>query len=239
MKKISSTYKRYALSVLLGASFFTFSVNALSEDKLITNLEKTSGVSKNASIPENKAPEAAPAEPTGGIFGGTTKKLHTHSLILGLGQTILYGDFSDLGEDEITADVYYVYKASHSFDFLANFHYSNHELGRYSVDIPGMALGIRGRFYQFDSFAPFLIGGLGFYMPTVEREVDGVIVSSDDKVTLGSHFGFGADLDLNDHVTVGILFHYHNPFDIKQDTSKGGQVEGSYGKLLLTAGYTF
>lgn len=229
---------KYALSSLLGACFLTYSPLGLSDDKLITNLEKSSGVSKDVEIENKKAPtpEAPPAAP---VLSGSTKKIHTHMLTLGIGQVILYGDFSDLGEDGITADLYYTYKASHSFDFVANFHYFKQDTDTLSIEVPALALGIKGRFFQFDSFSPYGIVGLGFYAPKVDRSVNGAVVTSDDKVTLGDHFGIGMDLDLNDKITIGVIFHYHNPFDIKQDASKGGQVEGSYGKLLLTAGYTF
>ena len=40
--------------------------------------------------------------------------LGAHSLGIGLGQTFLTGDFGENGEDSITVDLYYKYKASYS-----------------------------------------------------------------------------------------------------------------------------
>lgn len=168
------------------------------------------------------------------VMGGN---IRTHSIGIGLGQTFLTGDFNDNGEDKITADLYYAFKASHSFDFLANFHTSEHKFQDTSATITGLALGIRGRAYQFDAFAPYAIAGLGFYQPQVKRRVDNVLLESEEKIIFGAHLGAGADLQLNEKVSAGIVAHYHNPFDVKQDV--GPEVEGSYFKLLLTALFHF
>jgi hypothetical protein len=163
--------------------------------------------------------------------------LKVHSVGVGIGQTFLSGDFKDHGEDKITADLFYNYSASHSFDFLANFHYSNHEYRTREVTSTGLALGIKAKMFNFDAFAPFAVGGLGFYAPKMKRVIDGVLVESKSKITFGYHFGAGVDLDLNDRVAVGAIGMVHNPFDVKQDDQ--ADVEGSYYKLLLTAFYKF
>ncbi len=62
------------------------------------------------------------------------------------------------------------------------------------------------------------------------------LVDTEKKTAFGIHLGGGADLRLNDNFTVGILGHFHNPFDVKQDD--GMDVEGSYFKLLITLLYT-
>ena len=131
----------------------------------------------------------------------------------------------------------YAYKASHSFDFYANFHTSSHKLRETKSTITGLALGIRGRAYQFDAFAPFIVAGLGFYHPKVKRYLEQSLLESEQKITFGVHLGGGADLQLSRRVSVGVMVHYHNPFDIQQDI--GPDVEGSYFKLLLTAMYHF
>ena len=50
------------------------------------------------------------------------EKLHLAPTVwgLGLGQTFLTGDFGKNGEDSITVDLYYKYKASYSFDLIVN-----------------------------------------------------------------------------------------------------------------------
>ena len=54
---------------------------------------------------------------------------------------------------------------------------------------------------------------------------------------MGWNAGFGADLRLNNKVMVGMLVHYHDPFDIAQDV--GEKVMGAYTKLLVTIFYSF
>jgi hypothetical protein len=167
------------------------------------------------------------------IFGD----INRHSVGLGLGQTILFGDLKDNGDNQITVDAFYSYSASYSFDLLANFHLSKHKFREQSVTIPGVAVGIKGKIFQFDNFSPFVLGGLGFYHPTVERFSENQITKSEGKWTFGTHLGFGVDLKLNDQFVFGIFTHYHNPFDIKQEI--GPEVEGSYSKFLITTMYSF
>lgn len=173
-----------------------------------------------------------PSGPNGFIPG-----LQKHSAGLGIGQTFLRSDFEDNGEDKITIDFYYNYSASYSFDFVANLHFTDHEFRNTETELKGLALAIKGKLYQFDAFAPYALGGFGFYQPQVTQLVNGVLRDSDSKLVFGINFGGGVDLALNERVTVGALFHYHDPFDVKQEN--GSTVEGSYYKLLLTAMYTF
>lgn len=163
--------------------------------------------------------------------------IHKHSLGVGIGQTFLRSDLADNGNDKITADLYYTYSASYSFDFVANAHYSNHTFLNREATIEGLALAIKGKGYQFDSFAPFILGGFGFYLPSVKRIMNGVPTDTRTQLVFGMNVGAGVDLRLNDEVTVGVIAHYHDPFDVRQDT--GPKLEASYMKLLLTASYTF
>ena len=163
--------------------------------------------------------------------------LGTHSVGFGLGQTFLTGDFGENGEDSITVDVYYKYKASYSFDLMVNTHYSKHEYENKISKLFGMNAGIKGRLYNFDSFNPYVIAGLGFYMPQVKRTIDGVLKESESKLSFGTHIGIGGELELNEKFSVGVLAHYHNPFDVKQ--GKDPEIEGSYYKLLFTTLYSF
>ena len=163
-------------------------------------------------------------------------RVHTHTLSLGVGQSFLYGGMKNHGEDSITTDLYYLFSASYSFSFVSNLHYSGHKDGREEVKLRGLALGIKGKLWQFDSLSPYLLGGLGFYAPLVKQLKDGGLKKSKNKIILGFHFGTGVDLQLNNKLMIGLLLHYHNPFDIKEDT---GQVKGSYGKMLITLSYIF
>lgn len=166
-------------------------------------------------------------------------KIRKHSVGIGVGQTFLKGDFKDSGDDEITIDLLYNYSASHSFDFMANLHYSTHSHKKQQTEISALTLGFKAKAYQFDAFSPFVMAGLGVYNPTVksDKNGDGVLVNSKSKITFGNHLGLGADLTLNEKVTVGLLTQVHNPFDVKQDDDT--TLEGSYFKMMMTAYYTF
>lgn len=168
---------------------------------------------------------------------GSDDELKIHSVGVGLGQTFLGSDLKDNGDSSITADIYYNYSASYSFDLLVNAHYSKHKIGLKESILLGTAIGIKAKFYQYDSFAPFFVAGLGFYAPKVTRELNGTLKKSQSKLVFGDHFGFGADLRLNRRTMVGIIAHYHNPFDLKQELDP--EIEGHYYKLLITAFYSF
>ena len=163
--------------------------------------------------------------------------LGSHSIGLGLGQTFLTGDFGENGEDSITVDLYYKYKASYSFDLIVNGHYSEHEYDDKSSSLVSLNAGIKARLYNFDSFNPYVLGGLGFYLPSLKRKIDNEIKESSSKLSFGTHIGLGGELELNDKFSVGVLAHYHNPFDVKQ--GKDPEIEGSYYKLLFTTLYSF
>lgn len=167
------------------------------------------------------------------IPGGVNK----HSIGLGIGQTFLRSDFHDHGTDKITPDIYYNYSASYSFDFLANAHWSKHRYLDRDVTIKGLALAIKGKGYQFDAFSPFVLGGFGFYQPTAHRIIGGVRTETREQLVFGMNLGAGVELRLNNEFSVGVIAHYHDPFDVRQENAP--DLEGSYMKLLITGMYTF
>lgn len=166
-----------------------------------------------------------------------SSSLKKHSVGLGLGQTFLMGDFDKHGENEISWDVLYNYSASHSFELMAGFHTNKYTFQDTFVRTTALTTSFKGKLYQFDSFAPFALAGLGFYAPKVRRILTNQIVESDTKIVFGVNIGAGVDLRLNQKFTIGMLAQYHNPFDVKQEL--GPEVEGSYTKLLITTMYTF
>lgn len=163
--------------------------------------------------------------------------INLHSLGLGIAQTFLKGDFKDNGDDSITFDLLYNYSASHTFDLLINAHHSEHKIGAKRVYLNGIAPFIKAKFFQFDSFSPFVGGGLGFYLPIVKRELNGALTESKSKLVFGTNLGAGAELRLNRNFIVGTMGQIHNPFDAKQETAP--EVEGSYYKLMIYLLYTF
>jgi opacity protein-like surface antigen len=165
--------------------------------------------------------------------------LKVHSLGVGLGQTFLGSDFKKNGNSEITWDLYYNYSASHTFDYLLNFHSTTHERGETMARLSGVAGAIKAKIFNFDNFSPVGFGGLGFYWPKVSRDIkDGRgIRETNSKTVFGYNFGGGVELRLNPNFMTGVMLHFHNPFDVKQDIDP--DVEGWYYKLLLTVFYTF
>ncbi len=207
--------------IIIGANFILLPTLVLAKNSAKKN-------SKKATTTESNVDTEAQAA------SGETKK---HALGVGLGETFLLGDFREKGSDNITVDLLYSYSASHSFDLLLDFHYSKHSHKDERVYLSGLGLGIKGKLYQFDAFAPYFVGGFGFYRPTMRRRNGSTLQETHGRVTFGNHVGAGADLQLNKSVSVGLLVSYHNPFDVKQDD--GPEVEGSYFKLLMTTMYTF
>lgn len=206
----------------------SFSTQAFSEDKQVkpnihqlTN-EKSAQRASSGSYESN---ERIPGE------------IHKHSLGVGVGQTFLRSDLADHGNDKITGELYYTYSASYTFDFVANAHYSEHKYLDKKATITGLALSIKGKGYQFDSFSPFALGGLGFYLPGLTRIQNGVPTDTRKQLVFGVNFGAGVELRLNSNAIVGVIAHYHDPFDVRQDV--GSKLEASYMKLLLTGAYTF
>lgn len=162
------------------------------------------------------------------------REINKHAIGFGLGQTFLMGNFEKKGDNKISTDLLYSYTASYSFDLLINFHHSYHEYKQKAVWLRGYTMSIKARSYEYDAFSPYLLGGLGFYMPQI-KDYQGV--TSEPKYTFGFNAGAGLDLRLNNRIVTGLMAHYHHPFDVKQDTTE--DVRGSYFKLLLTAMYMF
>ncbi|MCY4524920.1 MAG: hypothetical protein OXB84_09280 [Halobacteriovoraceae bacterium] len=156
-----------------------------------------------------------------------------HSVGLGLGQTFLMGDYEHYGLNAITWDLLYSYAASYSYDILTSLHLSSHNRLDKNVELLGLSVGIRAKIFQFDSFAPFMMGGLGFYSPSFESND----LPSASKVVFGTNVALGGELDLGELMKIGVMGQLHNPFDVQQNT--GPNIEGSYFKLLLTMLYSF
>jgi hypothetical protein len=85
-----------------------------------------------------------------------------HSWGVGIGQTFLFRDFADNGDDGVTMDLFYSYDASKTFDFLVNYHRSKHTYQGNRTSLNGLTASVKSKIFDFDSFAPFLLGGLGF-----------------------------------------------------------------------------
>ncbi len=240
MKTNKVTVMNMALVSILLTGAFSFSAFAQKAEAVKPKVKETKAVPKAEAVEveaeEEKATStkqsSAPSSSNAGLLGFGNP--HAHSVGIGLGQTFLTGKFNDYGDNRVSLpDLFYSYAASYSFDFLFNTHYTIHKAPNREAKMLGFAPAIKAKLFQFDAFAPFALGGLGFYAPQWSDNGN----ESKRKLVFGFNLGFGADLKLNEHFGLGVLFHYHNPFDVKQDT--GPKLEGSYAKLLLTGMYTF
>lgn len=213
ISKISKSILRPAVIL---AGLFIFSAQA----QTVKQLTSSKSAEKNSGA-------AAAAQ----LLSG--QELHIHSVGIGIGQTLLYSDFGDNGEDKITLDLFYNYKASYSFDFYANLQYSDHEFKNSSTTIAGLLFGAKGKLFHYDAFQPYFAVGLGFFRPVIET----IDYKSDGKTVFGYQVGAGADFDLNRQIAVGAMASFNNPFDVEQENHP--DVEGYYFKVLLTLFYKF
>ena len=179
------------------------------------------------------APQSTATDSSEKVFG----EVQRHGVGIGIGQTILMGNYDDYGDSSITLDALYTYSASYSFDLMANLQYSRHKYAGQKIILPALTSSIKAKAFQFDAFAPFVLGGLGFYRPKAFRSINNVIIESDSKWTFGINLGAGVDLKLNEKFTFGIITQYHRPFNVKQENAP--KIQGSYTKLLLTTVYHF
>ena len=173
-------------------------------------------------------------------------KARPHSLGIGLGQMFLHGDFRHYGKNQIAFSLFYSYKTSDHFDFIADFHYSSHEYTRFNkqereFDQTSLALGIKARPVIWERFSPYLLAGVGFYLPVLKEKQPSTNTwhTSDRTITFGVHAGAGVDLELNSLITVGLQTQIHRPFNINEQELVGNEISGHYYKLLFTTAYKF
>lgn len=233
---VKNEFKIKTLTALTAVGVFLFMPKVMAENSKIEQITNNASAKQMADQLEKQTEiPAGNNNTTYGVAG--SNDINKHSLGVGVGQTFLNGEFKELANSSITADFYYTYSASYSFDFMANLHYWTQDKGQTKVRTLGIAPAIKGKFYQFDNFSPYALGGLGFYNPQVKREIDNVYRESESTWVFGYHFGAGVELKLNEKFSIGALLHFHNPFDVKLDSE--ADVEGSYQKLLITSFYTF
>jgi hypothetical protein len=201
-----------------------------------TSSELSTKEEKKVSVEDVEEKDATPLPVHGN--SGSPRRLQQHGVGLGIGETFLLGNYAKYGSDKITADLFYSYAASYSFDLLVNAHMSEHKDKNERMKLAGLTSSIKGRFVEFDNLSPYFLGGLGFYAPQAKRsKPNGGATWSDQKVTFGLNFGGGVDLRLNEHYVVGVMGQMHWPFQVQQDNQSN--LKGYYFKLLITGMYLF
>ncbi len=196
----------------------------------------------NKPVKRKVVPKPAPATPTpipapSMPSDPTPPAYLRHSVTFAFGQSYLFGDFSDLGEEKVIVDLFYHYRASYIFQFQLNIHSHEFTLSGQSIRLSSANAAIKAKLYDFDSFAPYILGGLGLYWPEADRFIGSTLTNTDSDTTMGLNFGAGMDLYLNQRFATGFLLHYHLPFRLKYDDQPS--LSGHYMKLLVTLTYSF
>lgn len=160
-----------------------------------------------------------------------------HGVSIAYGQNFLLGDFGDLGDDSTNVDFYYHYRASYTFQLLVNAHLNKFQKNSQEIKLMSLNTSIKAKMFDFDSFAPYLMGGLGFYSPNAKRIINSQSITTGSNTVFGLNFGGGVDLNLNNQFSAGFLAHYHYPFKASIDNQP--DLKGSYLKLLVQLTYYF
>lgn len=161
------------------------------------------------------------------------KKIHSHTIGYGVGQTFLFGDYKDIADNHLGHQFFYSFKTSYSFDFSSGIHLSRHDEDNRDLKMAALWTNIKATFFDFDTFAPFVTGGFGFYWPRVEAGP----LESKSKTVFGINFGVGADLQFNSHWAIEFLTHFHKPFATRYENNQ--KIKGSFFNILIALLYTF
>jgi len=227
-KKFTISRSLAFANLLLFAFIFgglVLSSTSFAQDKPKVKTAKTTPPpSDDAFSPANAAPNS-----------DSTYRTKTHLITLGLGQGLLFERYSDYGDDQITGDVFYTYRASYTWDFMANYHWQKFKKNNTWAKIQGVAMSIRGNLMHYDQFLPYVLGGLGLYRPQIQNKEGRTSVR---KTVLGLNLGAGVELQLHRHFAVGLLGQIHNPFKIKA-SGDHPKLDGRYAKIMMTGSYIF
>ncbi len=221
------------LSLVLATGLF-ISTGSVAQDYNVEN-------PNNRPVPRKTTPAARPVEPQTAAPEKSSVSSPSdylrHSLTLAFGQSYLFGDFSDLGEEKVIIDLFYHYRASYIFQFQLNIHSHEFNMNGQSIRLSSANAAIKAKLYDFDSFAPYVFGGLGLYWPEAERFLSSTLTNTDSNTSMGLNGGAGMDLFLNQKFATGFMLHYHLPFRAKYDNQPS--LSGHYMKLLVTLTYSF
>jgi len=93
------------------------------------------------------------------------------------------------------------------------------------------------------TFAPYLLGGIGWYTHVVETTSAGKVMDSASTRKMGYHFGFGAELKAGSHAGFHADYRY-TMVHFGDGTSSGttglaSRFKPSYDGSMWTAGFTF
>ena len=152
-----------------------------------------------------------------------------HSIGIDLGQVFLHGNnFGKKYNNSLGFGLRYNYAASDIFELEADFSGSNHSEN--ALKIMYSTLGLKTNFIYYDKLVPYATVGLGFYKPRIQVQND---IAT--KTAFGMRLGLGADLLLNEHVSIGVMMNYRNIFSSNAKLLNGNQydVSGAFTNFLM------
>lgn len=180
-------------------------------------------------------PEKVPVQVEGQT--ATDYRINRHKLGLAIGQSYLFGDYEDLGKKEIIPTLIYEYSASFLFDLHLGFQHGKFEKKDESISISALNIGLKGKTNFYDKLAPYLMGGIGLFIPKATRVSGNSKVDTPSKLVFGLHGAAGAELFLANNFSVGMYLQYQKPFNVEIDDQK--DLSGSYGSLGFNFFYIF
>lgn len=156
-----------------------------------------------------------------------------HAVGVDLGQVFLHGNnYGNKFNNSLGFGLRYNYAASDIFELEADISGSNHSDNAFKIMYS--TLGLKTNFIYYDKLVPFATLGLGFYKPRIQVQGD-----TATKTAFGMRFGMGADLLLNEHVSIGVMMNYRNVFSSNAKLTNGTQfdISGAFSNFLMRLSY--
>ncbi len=191
------------------------------------------------------APAAAAEEDSGsddnGGGDGSRLNLKGHQLAVSVGHNVLFGDWGERYNDNVSFGFHYIYEPTPIFGFQFNFGYAHHSgLGEDRLVLFQIEPDLRINFFFYDNITMYGAGGFGFY-PVGER----LGISDGNVLAFGMNLILGLDLKLGDHLVFGPGVAFRSIFS-KSDKDvhtpsfpSGMSMGGEFMRLFVQMGYAF
>lgn len=163
----------------------------------------------------------------------------SHNFSIDVGQIFLLGDLSKYNNNMGT-QIHYTYGSSQIFAFDANWGFSQHNNGDFSM--MHLAAGVRYNLNWYDRIIPYIVFGLGFYQPNYrDYTVDSASNTYQSSILFGLNGSFGADLQVTSHFFFGSFLTYHSMFSESKTFSDGNSytLGGNYLTFFVHTGLSF
>ena len=160
----------------------------------------------------------------------------THSVGIKVGQVWPTGDIGKGVDPAVKPGIFYEYGASDVFSIQAGVLPTSFSDGALSVLVTHASM--KAHLFYFDKLAPYVMVGAGVY--SVSQKIS-VTQETAEKTVFGIHLGFGADLDLNEAICMGLGLDIHNLFTGTVNLPRNGRTEisGRLAAFLVHGGYRF